>query len=181
MNQPTPFSPPASGDYNEYYRTYVSKFTPQDYLKGMELQITELNDLLGDLPAGEDSIHHSPYTWTLKQVVGHLIDAERIFSTRALRIAVADKTPNPSMDQDIYVDNLNYEDVTMRDLLLEFEHLRRSNILMASRMTSENLAESGTASDFPITANANFYILGGHVAYHLEIMRNRLGASHPVG
>lgn len=171
----TKFSTPAAAEYAEYYNTYISRFAPQDFLVAFEAQITELKGLFGSLPEGEDSKLHEPYTWTLKQLMGHLIDCERIFSTRLLRIAANDPAPIPGMDQNIYVDNLDYETVTMNDLLAEFEHLRRSNVLLANRLTPESLENMGTASDAPVSAKANLFILGGHVAYHAEIAKRRLG------
>lgn len=174
----TKFSTPAAAEYAEYYHTYISRFLPEDFLVAFEAQIAELNSLFGDLSDEEVSCLHEPYTWTLKQLMGHLIDCERIFSTRLLRIAAGDETPIPGMDQNIYVDNLDYESVTMSDLLSEFEHLRRSNVLLARRLTPESLENTGTASDFPVSAKANLFILGGHVVYHVEIARRRLGLDH---
>ncbi|MDG2014610.1 MAG: DinB family protein [Pirellulaceae bacterium] len=171
----TPFSPPTPGDYGEFYETYVSRFQPQDFLNAFAQQADTLVDLMGDLPPGEDSRLHPPYTWTLKQLMGHLIDCERIFGTRVLRIAVNDPTPNPGMEHISYVENLDYEAVSMSELLAEFGNLRRANVLLAKRLTSASLANVGTASDYPVSANANLFIMGGHVAYHLEIIRQRLG------
>ena len=174
----TRFAPPASSEYAPYYEQYISKFSPDDFLAGFELQIDELRQVLGNLSGGEDQILHEPYTWTLRQVLGHLIDCERIFSTRLLRIAVGDETPIPGIDQDIYVDNLDYQSVTMAELLDEFEHLRRANVLLAKRLPDGSLDRMGTASDNPVSARANLYILGGHVVYHLEIVKRRLASGN---
>ena len=171
----TKFQPPGPHEFAEYYEGYISRFTPEDFLAAFEDQIGELRDLLGDLSQGEDNRTHDPYTWTLKQLMGHLIDCERIFSTRLLRIAVGDKTPIPGIEQNQYVDNLDYETPSMADLLDEFEHLRRANILLAKRLTPESLENMGNASEVDISAKANLFILGGHVAYHAEIIRKRLG------
>ncbi|MFK7735041.1 MAG: DinB family protein [Pirellulaceae bacterium] len=168
------FSPPASEAYAEYYQNYVGLVPEGDFLKVFEGQIGLLDELLGDLPAGEDSKLHEPYTWTLKQLMGHLIDVERIFSTRMLRIGVGDPAPLPGMDQDLYVANLDYEQVSMADLLGEFSGLRRANVLLAKRMSAENLALYGVASDQPVSAKANLFILAGHVEYHVQIIRKRL-------
>ena len=170
----TPFSPPSSGDYGEFYETYVSRFQPPEFLKAFAQQADTLVELLGDLPSGEDHRLHPPYTWTLKQLMGHLIDCERIFGTRVLRIAVNDQTPNPGMEHRAYVDNLDYDAVSMSELLAEFGHLRQANVLLAKRLTNASLAHVGMASDLPVSANANLYIMGGHVAYHLEIIQQRL-------
>lgn len=171
----TKFATPAAGEYAEYYNTYISRFRREDFLAAFEHQIGELQDLLGSLPDGDDNRTHEPYTWTLKQLMGHLIDCERIFSTRLLRIAVNDRTPIPGIEQNDYVDNMDYENVSMTALLAEFEHLRRANVLLAERLTPESLENMGTASGLPVSAKANLFILGGHVAYHMEIIRKRLG------
>ena len=100
---------PEPSEYLEYFETYISKFTPTDFWAEFDRQPDQLRTLLGKLPAGEESKLHEPYTWTLKQVVGHLIDAERIFGTRLLRIGVGDPTPNPDFEQNSFVAGLAYD------------------------------------------------------------------------
>ena len=133
-----------------------------------------MKELLGDLPEGEDAKLHEPYTWTLKQVMGHLVDTERIFSTRLLRIAANDPTPNPGFDQDDFVANFDYQSVTMRDLLEEFAVLRKATAMMVRRCNDEQLSRKGTCSGSELTARAAFFLMGGHVVYHEQIMRKRL-------
>jgi hypothetical protein len=178
MNSPTAkFAPPGADEYHEYYAKYIQSFGAADFLPLFETQDSELLELLGGLEPGEDSKLHEPYTWTLKQLVGHLIDCERIFSMRMLRIAVGDETPIPGIDQNFYVDNLDYENVSMADLLDEFSHLRKANVLLAKRLPPGSLDRRGIASDNPVSARANLYILVGHVAYHVMIIKRRLGLS----
>jgi hypothetical protein len=171
------FAPPETDEYDAYYHRYVCLFQPQDFLKEFAAQAQTLELLLGDLPTGTDTQLHAPYTWTLKQVVGHMIDCERIFSTRLLRIASGDETPNPGFDQNECVAQLAYDVVTMTDLLDEFSHLRSANVLLAKRLTTSSLARRGTASDSPVSARANLYILAGHVEYHVAIIQRRLTAN----
>lgn len=177
MSSTISFEPPKEDEYHEYYAKYIQSFDPGSFYQLLESQVGELQRLLGDLEPGEDSKLHEPYTWTLKQVMGHLIDCERIFSIRMLRIAVGDETPIPGIDQNQYVDKLDYESVSMQDLLDEFSHQRKANLLLARRLTPESLALCGTASDNRISARANLFILVGHVAYHFAIMQKRLGAN----
>jgi hypothetical protein len=165
---------PATNEYHEYYESYVSKFTAENFFDGFEAQIGELRNLLGGLSEEETSCLHEPYTWNLKQVVGHLIDCERIFSTRALRIAVADESPIPGIDQDIYVANLDYDQVTMASLLDEFASLRMGNLSFAKRLKEDNLNRIGVASGNPVSARGNLFIIAGHFVYHFEIMKKRL-------
>jgi len=169
------FPRPEPTEYFEYFETYISKFTPEDFWAEFDAQPAQVEALLGNLPTGEDSKLHDPYTWTLKQVVGHLIDTEKIFATRLLRIAVGDPTPNPDFEQNSYVDGLDYEGVAMADLIEEFTALRKSNSLMLKRFGDEQLARSGTASGRELSARAIPFLMGGHVTYHLEIMEKRLG------
>lgn len=168
------FTRPEPTEYFEYFETYISKFKPDDFWVEFDQQPEQLRKLLGSLPEGEDSKLHEPYTWTLKQVVGHLIDTERIFATRLLRIAVGDPTPNPDFEQNSYVDGLDYEAVSMSDLIEEFSVLRQSNALMLRRFGDTQLERSGTASGRTLSARAIPFILGGHVNYHVEIMEKRL-------
>lgn len=169
-------SPPTSDQYHQYYENYIGK-VGKNVLQELTDQPDELKKLLGKLKKGEDERLHEPYTWTLKQLIGHLIDCERAFSSRLFRIAVGDQTPIPGIDQNMYVDNLNYKAVTMKSLLKEFRQLRKSNVLMVKRLDPKSLDNVGIASDFPVSAKANLFILVGHVNYHLEIIRIRLGIS----
>ncbi len=168
-------SAPTSNEYHEFYHKYISKIESDDFLAAFERQPKELKSVLGNLEPEEESKLHEPYTWTLKQVLGHLIDCERIFSTRMLRIAVGDETPIPGIDQNMYVSNMDYETVEMSSLLNEFKHLRKANVLLLKRLEPESLGRMGTASDNPISARANLFILGGHFVYHMEIVKKRLG------
>ena len=133
MNFPASIAAPTSGEYHEYYHQYVSKFVADDFLATFQGQIDELDSILGGLDDDAVSQLHEPYTWTLKQVLGHLIDCERIFSTRMLRIAVGDETPIPGIDQNLYVSSMDYQSVTMDSLLQEFTHLRKANVLLLQR------------------------------------------------
>lgn len=169
--------PPEQRECHEYYQQYVSKFHAENFFEGFAAQIDDLKKLVGNLPTGIDSQLHEPYTWTLKQVVGHLIDCERIYSERLLRIGVGDEAPIPGIDQDIYVANLSYVEVTMQSLLDEFGHLRSANVMLAKRMSNESLARRGVASGNEVSAKANLFILAGHVVHHFEIIKLRLGMS----
>lgn len=170
----TSIQPPSSNEYADYYHQYISEVPDGDFLTMFAAQPDMLCALVGDLPSGEDNKQHAPYTWSIKQVIGHLIDVERIFSTRLLRIAAGDETPIPGIDQNIYVAAFDYDAVTMNVLLDEFAALRNANVSLIQRMGTENLARRGVASGSPVSARANLFILCGHVEYHAEIVRKRL-------
>lgn len=166
---------PNQNEYDTYYHQYISKVPNGDFLEVYVGQASMLQDLFGGLSDDELNRLHEPYTWTLKQVLGHLIDVERVFSTRMLRIGVGDETAIPGIDQNIYVDGLDYKSVLIQSLLDEFAALRNANVLLVQRMSEESLSRIGMASEKPVSARANLYILCGHVEYHAEIVRKRLG------
>lgn len=175
MTITTHISPPSPDEYADYYHQYISEVPNGDFLTVFAAQSETLRELVTGLAGGEDNTLHEPYTWTIKQVVGHLIDIEHIFSTRVLRIGVGDGTPIPGVEHGIYVEAIDYGAVTMAVLLDEFAALRNANALLVQRMGAENLARRGVASGSPVSARANLFILCGHVEYHAEIVRRRLG------
>ena len=175
MMTTSPITAPDQSEYAPYYHQYISKVPQGDFLAVFAKQPETLQQLLGDLPDGEEKKFHEPCTWTLKQVLGHLIDVERIFSTRLLRIGVGDQQALPGMDQNTYVASFDFEQVAISTLLDEFAALRKANVILAKRMSPESLQRVGIASDSSVSARANLYILCGHVVYHEEIVRRRLG------
>ncbi len=165
---------PEANECDAYFHPYIELFQGDDLLAEFAAQPAGLSELLGDLPEGEDSKLHPPYTWTLRQVMGHLLDTERIFATRILRITANDPTPNPGFEQDDFVANFDYRGVSMEDLLEEFAALRKANVLLIRRCSEEQLSRKGTASGGQVTPRAIFFVLGGHVVYHQQIMQKRI-------
>jgi uncharacterized damage-inducible protein DinB len=174
MNETMCIAPPRPDEYFHYYHQYISKAPAKDFLCVFEDQVRQLRQELGNLSDDQVNCLHVPYTWTLKQVIGHLIDVERIFSYRMLRIASGDQTPIPGYEQDSYVDSRNYQSVSMTSLLDELEHLRMANVMLVRRLSSEDLERKGVASGHTTSARANLFILAGHVVHHAEIIKRRL-------
>lgn len=123
------------------------------------------------------SVVHSPYLWTIKEVVGHLSDTERVFSYRALRMARGDKTPLPGFDQDMYMQNSNFNDRPCFELVQELFLVRQSTMELYRSFTEELLDRDGTASDYRWTVRGLGRCCVGHVRHHLEIVSKRLAMS----
>lgn len=166
---------PEPTEYFEYYHNYVSQVPNGEFFSMLEGQVVELRSLLGQVNEQTAMTLHTPYTWTLKQVTGHLIDAERIFADRLHRFASGDLQPLPGMDQDPYIANNDYVTPTLADLVNELIHLRQANVLLLRRIKPQAWDHRGVASDHPITVRALAYILIGHINHHLKIVRKRLG------
>ena len=122
----------------------------------------------------EASVCHSPYTWTIKQVVGHLTDAERVFGYRALRFARGDSTPLPGFDENAYAKAICLDGIPLTDLVAEFANLRRSHVAFFEHLSEDAWQRRGTANNVAVSVRALAYILVGHERHHAAILRKRL-------
>ena len=167
---------PATDEYFEYYHAYVQHVPDGDLLSLCKMQIDELDEFFKGVSDADASIVHEPYNWTIKQVVGHLIDTEKIFGNRLHRFASGDFQELPGMDQNPYVDSQDYTLLDLKVLVQELLCCRQANLFYLQRIAPETWDNRGIASDQPITVRALAYILAGHINYHMEIVRKRLSA-----
>lgn len=117
---------------------------------------------------------HPPYTWTVRQVLGHVIDAERIFGYRALRLARADATPLPGFDENAYAEAANFNDHPLAALLAEYEAVRRGHVLMFRHLPAAAWDRRGVVSGYDISVRDLAQVILGHERHHLAIVRKRL-------
>ncbi len=165
---------PDISEYHEYFANYIACVPDGDLFEQLDAQVDEVQNSLKNVSDEEASRLHPPYTWTVKQVVGHLIDAEKLFGWRAHRFGCGDETPLPGMDQDPYVDAIDYTQITLMQLVNELEFTRRSNTSFLRRLPADAWDRKGTASGNSISVRALAWILVGHINHHMEIVKNRL-------
>lgn len=170
-----PSKPPALDEYFEFYAGYVSQVPEGNLVSLAEAQITEMGDFFQNVAESQAVVLHAPYTWTIKQVVGHLIDTDRVFADRMHRFASADFQPLNGMDQNLYVENHDYKTPSLASLVEELLLGRRANVLLLRRIQPAAWDRRGVASDHTITVRALAYIQVGHITYHLKILKKRLG------
>ncbi len=170
---------PAPGDYAPYYEAYLRLVSESDVLSVMQAQVEEIGTLLGGPVAERNAgVRHPPYTWTIRQVVGHVTDAERVFGCRALRFARGDRTPLPGFDENDYVREAAFDECPLAELVEEFQQLRRSHVHMLRHLSPTAWQRGGVANGQPITVRALAFIMAGHFRHHAAIVRKRLaGAS----
>ena len=174
MAQQTATRPPTDSEYAEYYGLYVGRVPDGDIVEYLELQVGQFQDVLGSIDEQTANIVHAPYTWTIKQVVGHLIDVERVFGYRALRFASGDDRPILGMEQDSWVAHTDYVSPTLAALTEELRFSRLANLCFFKRIETEAWDRSGTADGNEMTVRAIAYCLVGHLTHHLEIIKSRL-------
>jgi len=172
---PNPFTTrPDVTEYAPAFGKYVQLALADDIQVFLADQLAEMMGLLSSLAERESLVLHAPYTWSIKQVVGHIIDCERVFGYRALWIARNDKTPLPSFDENAFMQAAAFNRWPFEELLAEFEHLRQSHLLMFRHLEPEAWQRRGVVNDHPATARAFAYVIGGHAKHHLDILHRRL-------
>lgn len=165
---------PTSDEYAEFYSDYVQRATARgDVLTALPKQIEEIESTLGRLSNKQASFRDAPQEWSIKEVMGHLNDVERVFSYRLLRVSRNDPTPLPGFEQDDYVRESGFDNCSLQDLIQEFEYLRRANILAIHNMSEESTLRRGTASGMTVSARALIYMLVGHVDHHMASLHEK--------
>ncbi len=165
---------PEPSEYVPYYQTYISKVAPQgDLLTVLEDQRRETQQLLAGLSDAQALHRYAPGKWSIKEVVGHLMDSERVFCYRALRFARADETPLPGFDEKFWTPAGRFDARSLKELTGEFDAVRRATIALFSGMDAEALTRRGTANNAPITVRALAWIIAGHERHHIGIVRER--------
>ncbi len=161
-------SKPDETEYSPYYGEYVLLVPDGDILDEMSKQLEDALILLRSIPESQAGFRYAPDKWSIKEVVGHMIDTERIFSYRALRFSRHDKTPLPGYEQDDYIRNASFDDCALNDLAAEFESVRRSTLFLFKHLTREAWMRRGAANGNEVTVRALAYIIAGHELHHRE-------------
>jgi uncharacterized damage-inducible protein DinB len=164
---------PTSEEYSPFYQDYISRAQSVNVFEKLPSQIDELYKALGTLTDKQALFQNASNEWSIKEIIGHLNDVERVFSYRLLRVSRGDKTPLPGFEQNDYVSSAGFDQYPLADLLAEFEHLRKANILAIQNMRAEQADERGTASGNPISARGLIYMLVGHVEHHMASLQEK--------
>jgi hypothetical protein len=157
----------------EFYRGYINHCTEEDLIQSLTTSKEELEQVLSIISDEKQDYRYAEGKWSVKEVLLHLIDGERVFSYRALRFSRFDNTPLPGFEENLYVPNSNAEERSLVSIGREFETLRLSNIEMFKGMTEEMLNFKGTANDNIMTACSLGWTISGHLKHHIKVLRER--------
>ena len=168
---------PQPDEYAPYYGGYISRVPEGDLLALLAHQSSETLALLRSIPEARGAHRYAPGKWTVKDVVGHMCDTERIMSYRALRIARGDQTPLQGFEQNDYVPVAHFDRRTLADLGEELSAVRQATLHLFRHFDAEALVRRGTASGNPFTPRALGYVIAGHERHHVSILKDKyLGA-----
>ncbi len=164
---------PSAGEYDPYYENYISLVENENILDSLSAQSSELRSILNALPEAKGAYSYESGKWTIKELLSHIIDGERMFAYRVLRISRGDKTPIEGFEQDGYIENSHASERTFSEMLEEFELLRRANVSLFNNLHEADWARTGIANEKEITVRALAFIMAGHVRHHLNILHER--------
>ena len=165
-----------TAEYAPYYATYIGPIADQDIAALLTSQAHALDPLRSlDEPG---ALHrYAPDKWSVKEVVGHITDAERVFAYRMLRIARADATPLAGFDQQPYVEAAHCDRMPISKLVDSFRATRASTLALMGELDDDAWPRMGVASGFPVSARALAFIIAGHATHHIKILREKYGVS----
>jgi hypothetical protein len=161
---------PQANEYDPYYSRYISLVETDDVVAALEKQLPDTAALL-TANADMADFRYAPGKWSVKEIVGHLSDSERILDYRVLRIARGDKTPIEGFEQDDYVPNGRFGERSLTDLLQEFGDVRRDSLHLFRNLNAEAAARWGNANKKDITARALIYTIAGHELHHRRMLK----------
>ena len=166
---------PAATEYAEYYRRYIEQVPGDDVVQHLRAQGEATHALLVGIGEQGSAFRYAPGKWSIKQVVGHMIDGERLFSYRALAFARGDRGALPSMEQEEWMAAAGFDARPFASLVEEFRRVRLATLALFTSLTPEACARTGIASDNRFTVRSLVWIVAGHEMHHLGVLRERYG------
>ena len=167
MKRPLPNEHPA------YYQKYIDLISSDDILKVLDQQIIQILELISRISEEKENYRYAEGKWTPKEVIGHIIDTERIMAYRALRFARKDKTPLAGFDENSYVEHANFNNTSIYDLAHSFGLVRESNISLFNHFDESALNEIGNANGNAVSVRAMLFMIAGHTAHHINIIKEK--------
>ncbi|MGA7990213.1 MAG: DinB family protein [Thermoanaerobaculia bacterium] len=166
---------PRPDEYDASFETYVSRVPETDVLAALEHQPAELAAALASVSPEREHHRYAPGKWSIREVVGHMLDAERVFGYRALCVARGERASLPSFEENDYAATAGHDLRPLASLLEELTTLRASHVLMFRHLEDRAWERVGTANGRPVTPRALAFILVGHVRHHAAVLREKYG------
>lgn len=160
-------------EYSRFNATYIDALENVELLEELEISLHDFIKFVQNIPMDKFDFRYSEGKWTIKDIIQHIIDAERVFGYRALRISRNDQTPLPGFEENDYVENTNANGRSIQALLTEFSAVRHSNLLLFKSFSEEQLTRIGTASNHPVSVRALGFLMIGHQKHHQKVFQER--------
>ncbi|MDX6182861.1 DinB family protein [Flavobacterium sp. Fl-77] len=160
-------------EYSGGFTNYIREAGDTTLIEELEISLHQFIKFVQNIPMHKFDYRYAEGKWTIKDIIQHIIDCERIFAYRALRFSRNDNTSLPSFDEDSYANSTNSNNRSIQDLLTEFSALRHSNLLFYKSLSEEQLKRIGTASNNNISVRALGFVIIGHQKHHQKVFEER--------
>lgn len=160
-------------EYSQFNATYINALENVELLEELEISLHDFIRFVREIPMDKFDYRYAEGKWTIKDIIQHIIDAERIFAYRALRISRNNPTPLPGFEENDYVENTDANSRSIQELLTELSAVRHSNLLLFKSFSNEQLTRMGTASNHPISVRALGFLIIGHQKHHQKVFQER--------
>ncbi len=175
MRLPEPFEYPNSSYFAEYLN-----FGPEDHLLDiLKSQHTDLLEICQNLTKGQETFAYAPGKWSLQQLLGHIIDTERIFSYRALAISRGERQSLPSFDENEYLLHAQYESQDFADILAQYRHVRQATMSLIESFSTSQANQLGNANGQSVSVRALAWMIAGHEKHHIQVIKERYLNQNP--
>ena len=166
---------PADSEFAPFYAAYIARVPETDPLPALEAQPAEIHALADRITPEDELYRYALDKWSVRQVLGHLIDTERVMGYRAFSIGRGETKPLPGFDEKQYVARADSDERSVKELAHEFAAVRHANLWVIRRWAPEDWDRVGNANDKSVSARAIAYIMAGHVRHHMALLRERYG------
>lgn len=168
---------PTEAEYAPYYAPYVALVPEDDVVGALDAQIVAVRQWARSVAPSHETFRYAPGKWSIREVVGHLADTERVFGYRGFCISRRDVTPLPGFDETEYVQHSQSDTRTLADLVEDFALQRQGNLSFMRHLDASGWRQMGTANDKAISVRALAYLMVGHVRHHLGVLAERYGSA----
>ncbi len=166
---------PHESEFAEFYRHYVSLVPEVDVVPVLDRQAGDLQRVVAAVPSSQERFRYEPGKWSIREVIGHLVDAERVFGYRAFSISRGEQKALPGFDENDYVGASSYDRRPLAEIANEFAGVRLANLSVFQRLDEAEWTRVGKANGHPVSVRALAFIMIGHVRHHVGILTSRYG------
>lgn len=164
---------PLPNEYPSFYKNYVDNVKTDNIIKELRDQVLDIQAIISEIPEEKEDFAYAPGKWTIKEIIGHIIDTERVLGYRAMRFARKDKTPLPGYDENFFVANANFNKQTLYSLGHEFAIVREANLALFKTWDEEALSQVGVANKLDVSVRAMLYMIAGHAIHHMGVIKEK--------
>jgi hypothetical protein len=164
---------PADTEYAPFYAGYVSLVPEEDVVSALREQMAEITAIARGISPERETFRYAPEKWSVRELFGHMVDAERVFGYRLFCISRGEEQPLPGFDEKNYIARSGYGGRPLPDIVEELVLVRDANLSIVERLDERTVHRSGVANGVPITVRALLFVLTGHVRHHLNVLEER--------